>query len=58
MIVIAVLCVLVAGLACLGMCLVGIRSYVGRRDWHFIVGAGLYGFSGVALISWIFSLGW
>ena len=58
MIVIAVLCVLVAGLACLGMCFVGVRSFVKSRDWHHAVGAGLYALGAVLFIGWVFSMGW
>ena len=58
MVVIAVLCVLCAGLACAGMSFVGARSFVKSHDWHHAVGAGLYALGAVFFIGWVFSMGW
>lgn len=58
MVVIAVLCVLCAGLACAGMSFVGVRSFVKSHDWHYAVGAGLYALGAVFFIGWVFSMSW
>lgn len=58
MIVIAVLCVLCAGLACAGMSFAGVCSFVKSHDWHYAVGAGLYALGAVFFIGWVFSMGW
>lgn len=58
MIVIAVLCILSAGLACAGMSFMGAYSFVKSYDWHYGVGAGLYALGAVFFIGWVFSMGW
>lgn len=58
MVVIAVLCVLCAGLACAGMSFVGVRSFAKSHDWHHAVGAGLYALGAVLFIGWVFSMSW
>ena len=58
MIVIAVLCILCAGLACAGMSFAGACSFAKSHDWHHAVGAGVYGLGAVFFIGWVFSMGW
>ena len=58
MIVVAVLCILFAGVACAGMSFVGTRSFVKSHDWHYAVGAGLYALGAMFFISWVFSMSW
>lgn len=58
MVVIAVLCILCAGLACAGMSFVGVCSFVKSHDWHYAAGAGLYALGAVFFIGWVFSMGW
>lgn len=58
MVVIAVLCVLCAGLACAGMSFVSVCSFVKSHDWYYAVGAGLYALGAMFFIGWVFSMGW
>ena len=58
MVVVAVLSVLCAGLACAGMSFVGVRSFAKSHDWHYAVGAGLYALGAMFFIGWVFSMGW
>ena len=58
MIVVAVLGILCAGLACAGMSFVGACSFIKSHDWHYAAGAGLYALGAVFFIGWVFSMGW
>lgn len=58
MVVIAVLCILSAGLACAGMSFVGAYSFIKSHDWHYGVGAGMYALGAVFFIGWVFSMSW
>lgn len=58
MIIIAVLGILFAGLACAGMSFVSMYSFAKSHDWHYAVGAGLYALGAVFFIGWIFIMSW
>lgn len=58
MIIIAVLGILFAGLACAGMSFMSMYSFAKSRDWRHVVGAGIYALGAVFFIGWIFSMSW
>lgn len=58
MIIIAVLGILFAGLACAGMSFMSMYSFAKSHDWRHAVGAGLYALGAVFFIGWIFIMSW
>lgn len=58
MIVVAVLSILFAGLACAGMSFMSMYSFAKSHDWHHAVGAGLYTLGAVLFIGWVFIMNW
>jgi hypothetical protein len=58
MIIIAVLDILFAGLACAGMFFMSMYSFAKSHDWRHAVGAGAYALGAVFFIGWIFIMSW
>lgn len=58
MIIIAVIGILFAGLACAGMSFMSMYSFAKSHDWRYVMKAGICALGAVFFIGWIFSMGW
>ena len=58
MIIVAVLGILFAGLACAGMSFMSMYLFAKSHDWRHAVGAGICALGAVFFIGWIFIMSW